>query len=346
MQYLGDYAEDYATLNFKFSTHQADGTPITLAGTPAVSVYKANSTTQSTAGITLTVDFDGVTGLHNVLIDLSADAFYAVGNDYSVVITTGTVNSISVVGTQLAHFSIENRNVKANITKILGTAPTEGGAGRLAAGFTKAYDVATPVWTAASVNQTGDSYARLGSPAGASIAADIAAISATVATAVWGATTRTLSSFGTLAADVWASATRTLSAFAFSVGLTSAYDAAKTAASQTSVDTLAGYVDTEVGSIKAKTDLIPASPAAVGSAMTLTTGERTSIADALLTRDLSAVTGEAARSILNAARAVRNKVVMSNGTVTVYKEDDVTIAWSGTVTTSADADPVTGVDPS
>jgi hypothetical protein len=34
-------------------------------------------------------------------------------------------------------------------------------------------------------------------------------------------------------------------------------------ASQTSVDTVAGYVDTEVAAIKAKTDLIPASPASV-----------------------------------------------------------------------------------
>ena len=109
MQYLGDYAEDYATLNFKFSTHKADGTPIALAGTPAISVYKANGTTQSTAGITLSADFDSVTGLNNVLIDLIADAFYAVANDYQVVITTGTVDSVSVVGTVLAHFSIENR---------------------------------------------------------------------------------------------------------------------------------------------------------------------------------------------------------------------------------------------
>lgn len=120
MQYLGDYVEDYATLNFKFSTHKASGEPITLAGTPAVSVYKANSTTQSTAGITLTVDFDSLTGLHNVLIDLSADAFYAVANDYCVVITTGTVDSVSVVGTVLAHFSIENRNNKVDVTKISG----------------------------------------------------------------------------------------------------------------------------------------------------------------------------------------------------------------------------------
>ena len=118
MQYLGDYAEDYATLNFKFSTHKADGTPITLAGSPVVSVYKANGTTQSTAGITLSVDFDSVTGLNNVLIDLSADAFYAVGNDYSVVITAGTVNGVSVVGTVVAHFSIENRNITAAVPTV------------------------------------------------------------------------------------------------------------------------------------------------------------------------------------------------------------------------------------
>jgi len=120
MKYLGDYLEDYATLNFKFSTHKSDGTPIVLAGSPAVSVYKANNTTQSTAGITLSVDFDSVTGLNNVLIDLSADAFYAVANDYQVVITTGTVNSVSVVGTVLAHFSIENRNNKVNVVQLSG----------------------------------------------------------------------------------------------------------------------------------------------------------------------------------------------------------------------------------
>lgn len=123
MQYLGDYAEDYATLNFKFSTHKIDGTPITLAGSPVVKVYKGNSTTTETAtGVTLVVDFDGVTGMHNVLIDLSADAFYAVANDYSVVITTGTVDGVSVIGTVLATFSIENRFAEVDLTKIAGAA--------------------------------------------------------------------------------------------------------------------------------------------------------------------------------------------------------------------------------
>lgn len=106
MAYLGDIAED-ATLDFKFTT--VSGAPATLSGTPALSVYKANGTTQTTAGITLTVDFDSVTGLNHARIDTSADAFYATGNDYQVVITTGTVGGTSVVGYVVGEFSIENR---------------------------------------------------------------------------------------------------------------------------------------------------------------------------------------------------------------------------------------------
>mgnify|MGYP001218932167 CR=1 FL=1 len=108
MTYLGDYA-DYSTLNFKFPTHKLDGTAVTLSGSPEVSVYKDNSTTQTTVGVTLTTDFDSIVGLNNVLIDFSSDAFYATGSDYSAVITSGTVDGTDVAGTVLFNFSIENR---------------------------------------------------------------------------------------------------------------------------------------------------------------------------------------------------------------------------------------------
>ena len=124
MTQLGDYAEDYATLNFGFTTRNVQGAgspPFTLVN-GAISVYAGSSTTQSTAGITLAADFDSVTGLNNVLIDLSSDAFYATGADYHVVITTGTVNSISVVGEVVAHFSIENRFKDVNVVQISGDA--------------------------------------------------------------------------------------------------------------------------------------------------------------------------------------------------------------------------------
>jgi len=106
---LGDRTED-STLNFHFFTTDASNSPTTLSGTPALSVFKDDGTTESTAGITLNVDFDSLTGLNHVTIDTSADAFYATGADYSVVITTGTVDGVSVVGAVLATFSIENRH--------------------------------------------------------------------------------------------------------------------------------------------------------------------------------------------------------------------------------------------
>lgn len=68
-------------------------------------------------------------------------------------------------------------------------------------------------------------------------------------------------------------------------------------------------------------------------------------ADALLKRDMSSVTGEAARSMLNALRFLRNKWSISGGTLTVRKEDDSTSAWTAALTTDAAANPVTSVDP-
>ena len=111
MQYLGDFNTG-ATVRGGFNTRKSDGTPITLAGTPALSVYKDGNTTETTTGVTLTVDFDNVvnsrTGHHLFAIDTS-DAFYSSGSDFRVVITTGTVDGVSVVGVQVGSFSILNR---------------------------------------------------------------------------------------------------------------------------------------------------------------------------------------------------------------------------------------------
>ncbi len=67
-------------------------------------------------------------------------------------------------------------------------------------------------------------------------------------------------------------------------------------------------------------------------------------ADATLRRDLSAIVGEAPRSLLNALRFLRNKWSISGSTLTVYEEDDTTVAWTAELSTSA-ANPVTGSDP-
>jgi hypothetical protein len=113
----------------------------------------------------------------------------------------------------------------------------------------------------AAAAMTGDAYARLGAPAGASVAADVAALksdtggiktktdylpsaayldaavssrSTLTAQQVWEYATRTLSSFGSLVSDIWAAAVRTLTA---------------------------GPKDAEIDAIKAKTDNLPTDPA-------------------------------------------------------------------------------------
>ena len=126
-------------------------------------------------------------------------------------------------------------------------------------------------------------------------AAGVKADAATkIATAVWGNATRTLSSFGTLIADIWGHATRTLSAFAF---------------------TVTGAKDTSVDAIKAKTDTIPASPAAVGSAMTLTVGERTAIANEVESQIIDDTDAE------KVLKAITDKIASVNPSL-----DDLTLA--------------------
>lgn len=116
--------------------------------------------------------------------------------------------------------------------------------------------------------------------------------------------------------------------------------AASFATVNTKLDTIDDFIDTEIGAIKAKTDNLPALPAAVSDIPTANQN-----ADALLKRDWTAVTGESARSVLNALRFLRNKWSVVAGTLTVTKEDDTTAAWTGAVTTDAAADPITGNDP-
>ncbi len=83
----------------------------------------------------------------------------------------------------------------------------------------------------------------------------------------------------------------------------------------------------------------------VTAGITIDSGDLDNIADAVLKRDMSAVTGEATRSPLNAFRALRNKFAFPLGTYTVYKEDDATEAWTATPTTDPAAIPVTGITP-
>jgi hypothetical protein len=129
-------------------------------------------------------------------------------------------------------------SVKSDTAAILADTGTDGvvvaaasktGYALSSAGVQAIWDALTSaLTTAGSVGKrivdylTGDIFARIGAPAGASVSADIADLHTDVAH------------------------------------------------NHTDITTVIGYIDTEVAAIKAKTDNLPASPAAVGSAMTLT----------------------------------------------------------------------------
>jgi len=95
------------TIYRRFTTRAfATGVPTTLAGTPVVSAYEDDSTTQITAGITLGVDHDSVSGLNLLTIVATGGNGFENGKDYDIVITTGTVGGTSVVGEVVFSFSL------------------------------------------------------------------------------------------------------------------------------------------------------------------------------------------------------------------------------------------------
>lgn len=70
------------------------------------------------------------------------------------------------------------------------------------------------------------------------------------------------------------------------------------------------------------------------------------LADAILERNIAGGS-DGGRTVQDALRTLRNKVVIdpTNGTITVYAEDDSTVAWTGNITTGA-RDAINAVDPS
>lgn len=111
--YVGDFATGQ-TVRVTFNTRGSAGL-VTLTGSPAAAVYRNAGTTESTAGVTLTTNLDGRTGLHVVTVNTAADRFfYDNGGDYMVVLTAGTADGQAVAGTVVGAFSISARGVTAD----------------------------------------------------------------------------------------------------------------------------------------------------------------------------------------------------------------------------------------
>lgn len=298
---MSDYPPS-SVLDFKFCTI-LNAVPTTLSGTPVISVYKDNSTTQSTAGITLSVDFDGVTGLNQVRVDTSADGtFYSPGSSFQIVVTTGTVGGNSLIGFVVDNFTLYRESALR---------PTIAG---------RTLDVSTG-------GEAGLDWANVGSP--------------TTTLVLSGTTVATVTNQVTANALQWGGVnvtgmpmptyTQPSGFLAATFPLSVASPTNITAGTITTVTNLTNAPTAGDFTSTMKASITTAVPTAIA------------IADSTLTRDWTLVSSPASRSLLQMGRFIRNGFTISGSTLSVLAEDDSTVAYTRTLATDPTATPIVGV---
>jgi hypothetical protein len=109
------------TIYLTFTTRSfTTGAPQGLAGSPALSVLEENNATPITAGVSVSVNRAGVTGLNEATIVATSGNGYEEGKQYSLYISAGTVGGVSVVGEVVGHFSIEKESALRPTTALPG----------------------------------------------------------------------------------------------------------------------------------------------------------------------------------------------------------------------------------
>jgi hypothetical protein len=322
------------TIDIKFTTRQISGAPSTLSSSPVISAYPGNSTTELTAGITLSVDFDSRTGLNNVRVVASSGNGYATATNYTLVITTGTVNSVSVVGECIGSFSIEARSAVMPTTAARTLDVSAGGEAGLD-------------W--ANVGSPTTALALTGTTIAVTQKVDVDTIKTNPVVnggTITFPTTATLASTTNITAGTVTTATNVTTVNGLAANVITATSIAADAitdakvAADVTIASVTGAVGSVTGGVTVTTNNDKTGYA-------LTAGERTSVADALLDRDMSTGADNGSttvRTVRQALRFLRNKWSIAAGTLTVTKEDDVTASWTAAVTQTA-GDPVSAVDP-
>lgn len=97
-----------STLDYSFTSRTTTGAPTGIVGGAVVCIKNSSGTTNS-SGITFTANFNAITGLNHLTIDLSADtAFYSPRADIMCYMSAGTVGGTSIVGEIVLQFSISS----------------------------------------------------------------------------------------------------------------------------------------------------------------------------------------------------------------------------------------------
>ena len=235
-----------------------------------------------------------------------------------------------------------------------------GGVGIGQGRFITAYNGTTKVATVSAWATNPDATSTFAITAFDSVPGATAPTAAQNATAVWEeltATARTAGSYGQLSKD---NINATIGSRATPTNITAATGIVLSGVTHTgavipTVSTVTGLtasnldatVSSRMASYTQPTGFLsasfPAAPAAVSDIPTAIQN-----ADALLNRDMSLGTDSGSptvRTVRQALRFLRNKWTLTGIALSVKKEDDTTESWSGTVTKTAGAEPITGSDP-
>lgn len=148
-----------------------------------------------------------------------------------------------------------------------------------------------------------------------------------------------------IVADVWA-AQRSLNAVAgsFGEGVSSVRGDVTGDVGGNVNGNVGGNVTGSVGSVAAGGITASSFAADAISASALSAAAAQEMADEILNRNLAGGGSGNSRNVRNALRGLRNRVRNQGGTLSIYEEDDTTIAWTAATTTAA-GDPMTELDP-
>ena len=290
-----------------------NGVPLSVAAGGAVNTLQINGTTQTARDIGASVLLSPGTGTGQ--LSLSAGAVtVGTNNDkgsYSLA-TSQTFNTTGSVG---------------SVTSALGAAAIQS------------------IWDRPTSNLT--VLSSIGKLLVDNLNATVSSRSTLVATDVWSATTRTIT--GNVTVGGFTAASITSAAFANSaINLRLASDPLTSNARFTTYDSFSGYpllsqsAQHQVsitGAHHAAADVHEFQPNVITSNATDATFIA-EIGDGVLSRKLDS-TGNGTdtldeRTVRSALRAMRNKVSVASGAMIVYKEDDSTVAWNGTVSNTSD----------
>jgi hypothetical protein len=240
-------AED-ATIEIYFETFASTGAPVAPSSaftTSDFAIYKNGSATAkaTTNGLTVTSPFNSETGCHLLIIDTSNDTgdagFWTTGARYQVKFNTAkTVDSKSIDGRSVPRgsFGIQSEYMRGTDSAALATGVnvTQFGGTNITAA------AGIPEVRVASIANNAITAASMASDAGTEIGA---AVLSALGTGSWA--TSITDKTGNIPADP-ADASDIAAAFS---------------TVNTTLATIAGYLDTEIAAIKARTDNLPTDPA-------------------------------------------------------------------------------------